>query len=156
MGTKLVPILCWSPCLSFHSVQLQLVRLGFLAGQQVFPVDIVVHHQNIRVLVTVIPHDDRAGVQPHHLGAVVAPVAGDDLIPTLAAGTDDQRLGNAGALDAVHQPHQIGTGPVYGIRLPRIGKYLLRRHDLYPLLLVGFPLCVCFEQVIVPGQLYAV
>ena len=83
-------------------------------------------------------------------------MAGDDLIPALAAGTDDQRLGNAGALDAVHQPHQIGAGPVYGVRLPRIGKYLLRRHDLYPLLMVGLPLCICFEQVIVPGQLYAV
>ena len=83
-------------------------------------------------------------------------MAGYDLIPALAAGTDDQRFGNAGALDAVHQPHQIGTGPVYGIRLPRIGEHLLRRHDLYPLLLVGFPLCVCFEQIIVPGQLYAV
>ena len=83
-------------------------------------------------------------------------MAGNDLVATTLAGADDQRLGNAGALDAVHQPHQIGTGPVYGIRLPRIGKYLLRRHDLYPLLMVGLPLCVCFEQVIVPGQLYAV
>ena len=113
-------------------------------------------HQNIRVLVAVIPHDDRAGIQPHHLRAVIAPVAGYDLISTLAAGTDDQRLGNAGALDAVHQPHQIGAGPVYGVRLPRIGEYLLRRHDLHPLLPVGTSLYVCFEQVIVPGQLYAV
>ena len=152
----MVPILCWSPCLPFHGVQLQLIRLCFLTGQQVFPVDVVVHHQNIRVLVAVIPHDDRTGIQSHHLGAVIAPVAGDDLIPALAAGTDDQRLGNAGALNAVHQPHQIGTGPVYGVRLPRIGKYLLRRHDLYPLLPVGTSLFVCFEQVIVPGQLYAV
>ena len=83
-------------------------------------------------------------------------MAGDDLIPAPAAGADDQRFGNAGALDAVHQPHQIGTGPVYGVGLPRIGKHLLRRHDLHTLLLVGLPLCVCFEQIIVPGQLYAV
>ena len=83
-------------------------------------------------------------------------MTGYDLIPALAAGTDDQRLGNAGALDAVHQTHQICAGPVYGVGLPRIGKHLLRRHDLHPLLLVCLPLCVCFEQVIVPGQLYAV
>lgn len=142
--------------LYLHPGDHELIRLCFLAGQQVFPVDVVVHHQNVRVLVTVIAHDDRTGIQSHHLGAIIAPVAGDDLIPTLAAGTDDQRLGNAGALDTVHQPHQIGAGPIYGVRLPRIGEHLLRRHDLYPLLMVGLPLCVCFEQVIVPGQLYAV
>lgn len=83
-------------------------------------------------------------------------MAGYDLIPALAARTDDQRFGNAGALNAVHQPHQIGAGPVYGVGLPRIGKHLLRRHDLHTFLPIGFTFEIRFEQVIVPGQLYAV
>lgn len=56
--------------------------------------DIVVHYQNVSILVAVLPDDDRAGFKPDGFCTVVAPVACDDLIATAIAGADDQRLGN--------------------------------------------------------------
>ena len=138
--------------LSFHGVQLQLVGLGFLAGQQVLAVDVVIHNQNVRFLVAVIADDDRAGIQPHSLRAVISPMAGNDLISAALTGSDDQRLRDADVLNTVHKPHQIRRGAVDGVRLAGIWENLRGWDDLNPLLPVGFTLRVCFEQVIVPGQ----
>ena len=141
--------------LPLHGVQLQLVGFGFLTGQQVLTVDVVVYHQNVRFLIAVIADDDGAGIQSHGFRTVIAPVAGNDLVSATLAGADDQRLGNPDVLDAVHEPHQIGCGTVDGVRLAGIWKNLCCGNDLNPFLPVGFTLRVRFEQVIVPGQLDA-
>ena len=141
--------------LPFHGVQLQLVGFGFLAGQQVLAVDVIVHHKDVRLLVTVIADDDGTGIQPHGFRAVISPVTGDDLIATTLAGPDDQRLRDADVLNTVHKPHQIRRGTVDGVRLAGIWENLCCGNDLNPLLPVSFTLCVRFEQVIVPGQLDA-
>ena len=136
----------------FHGVQLQLVGFGFLAGQQVLAVDVVIHHQNVRFLIAVIADDNGAGIQPHGFRAVIAPVAGDDLIPASVAGTDDQRLRDADVLNTIHKPHQIWRGAVNGVWLAGVWENLCGWDDLNPLLPVGLTLRVCFEQIIVPGQ----
>ena len=138
--------------LPFHGIQLQFVGFGFLAGQQVLAVDVVIHNQNVRFLVAVISDNNRAGIQPHGLRTVIAPVTGNDLISASIAGADDQRLGNPDVLDAVHEPHQIGCGTVDGVRLAGIWENLCGWDDLNPLLPVGLTLRIRFEQVIVPGQ----
>ena len=138
--------------LPFHGIQLQLVGFGFLAGQQILAVDVVVHHKDVRFLVAVIADNDGAGIQPHRFRAVIAPVAGNDLIAAALTGPDDQRLGNPDMLDAVHEPHQIGCRTVDGVRLAGVWENLCCGNDLNPLLPVGLTLCVRFEQVIVPGQ----
>ena len=156
---QLLPILGRSAdsllALPFHGVQLQLVGFGFLAGQQVLTVDVVVHHKDVRFLVAVIADDDGAGVQPHGLRAVIAPVAGNDLISASITGADDQRLRDADVLNAVHEAHQVRRGPINGVRLAGVWENLCCGNDLNPLLPVGFTLRVRFEQIIVPGQLDA-
>ena len=79
-------------------------------------------------------------------------MAGYNLIPSLAAGADDQRLRDADVLNTVHEAHQIRRGPVNGVRLARIRENFCCGNDLNPLLPVSFSLRVRFEQVIVPGQ----
>ena len=138
--------------LPLHGVQLQLVGFGFLTGQQVLTVDVVVYHQNVRFLIAVIADDDGAGIQSHGFRTVIAPVAGNDLISASVTGADDQRLRDADMLNAVHEAHQIGCRTVDGVRLAGVWENLCGRDDLNPLLSVGFALCVRFEQVIVPGQ----
>lgn len=141
--------------LPFHGIQLQFVGFGFLAGQQVLAVDVVIHHQNVRFLVAVIADDDGAGIQPHRFRAVIPPMAGNDLIATTLAGPDDQRLRNADVFNTVHKPHQIRRGAVNGVRLAGVWENFCGRNDLDTLLPVGLTLCIRFEQVIVPGQLDA-
>ena len=141
--------------LPFHGIQLQFVGFGFLTGQQVLAVDVVIHNQNVRFLVAVIADDDGAGIQPHRFRAVIPPVAGDDLISASITGADDQRLRDADVLNTVHKPHQIWRGAVNGVRLAGVWENFCGGDDLNPFLPVGLTLRVCFEQVIVPGQLDA-
>ena len=114
--------------------------------------NVVVHYQNVSILVAVLPDDDRAGFKPDGLCTVVAPVACDDLIATAIAGADNQRLGNAHTLNAVHQLRKVLRRAVNGVRLTRIGENLVSGDDLHPLLRVCLPLLIGFEQVIERGQ----
>lgn len=75
--------------LPFHGIQLQFVGFGFLAGQQVLAVDVVVHHEDVRFLIAVITDDNGAGIQPHGFRAVIAPVAGNDLVSASITGADN-------------------------------------------------------------------
>ena len=136
----------------FHGVQLQLVGAGFLAWQQVLAVDVVVHHQNVRLLVRVLADNDRAGFQPHRFRAVVAAMPSDDLVGIALARAHDHRLRNAVALDAVHEPHKVGRRAVDAVRLAGVGENLACGDDLHALALLGLALCVGLEQVIERSQ----
>ena len=114
--------------------------------------NVVVHHQNVGVLVAVLPDDDRAGFKPDGLCTVVAPVACYDLIAAAIAGADDQRLGNTHALNAVHELREVLRGAVNGVRLTRVGENLVSGDDLHSLLCVCLPLLIRLEQVIERGQ----
>ena len=76
----------------------------------------------------------------------------NDLIAAAIAGADDHRLGNAHALNAVHQLRKVLRRAVNGVRLTRVGENLVSRDDLHPLLRVCLPLLIGFEQVIERGQ----
>ena len=75
-------------------------------------------------------------------------MACNDFIAAAIAGTDDQRLGNTYALNAVHELREVLRGAVDGVRLTRIGKNLVSGYDLHSLLRICLPLLVGFEQVI--------
>ena len=113
--------------------------------------NVVVHHQNVGVLVAVLPDDDRSGFKSDGLCTVVAPVACNDFIAAAIAGTDDQRLGNTYALNAVHELREVLRGAVDGVRLTRVGENLVSGDNLHPRLRVCLPLLIRLEQVIERG-----
>ena len=114
--------------------------------------NVVVHYQNVGVLIAVLPDDDRTGFKPDGLCTVVAPVACDNFIAATIAGADDQRLGNAHALNAVHQLREVLRGAVNGVRLTRVRENLVSGNNLYSFLRVCLPLLIRLEQVIERGQ----
>ena len=78
------------PCtLSFDGLQLHFVRLRPFRGQDVFALDVTVHHEDGGGVVVHLPHNAGHGGKPRQLAAVPAPMSGDDLVAAVLTGADD-------------------------------------------------------------------
>lgn len=72
---QLLANLARSYALVFQGFQLHLVGEGQLTGADGFPLQIVFHHLEDRLVVVQLPGDDRQGFQARQLGCVLPPVA---------------------------------------------------------------------------------
>ena len=78
-----------------YSFQLHFVRLRLFGGQDIFTLDVAVHHEDGGGVIIHLPHDAGHGGKPHQLAAVPAPMSGDDLVAAVLTGTDDGGNENA-------------------------------------------------------------
>ena len=85
-----------------QSLQFHLVGFCPLAGQDVLPLEVGVHHHDDGGVIVQFPDNDGDGVQPCQFCGVVAAVAGDDLIPAVLVRAHDEGIGNAHLPDALY------------------------------------------------------
>ena len=81
---SLIHIYLTIQCFSFH-----FVRLCAFAWENIFSLDVAVHHEDCRCIVVHFPDDARHIRESGKLAAVLAPVSCDDLIAAVLARTDD-------------------------------------------------------------------
>ena len=92
-----------SPGLPFHGLQLHLVGEGSLAGEQAFPLEIAVHHDDGGGIIVQVPDNDRHGFFLGQLTGPVPPVPGYQLIAAFRV-----RAGNSRNQNTV-LPHTVGS-----------------------------------------------
>ena len=88
-----------------YSFQLHFVRLRPFGGQDIFTLDVAVHHEDGGGVIIHLTDDARQILKPHQLAAVPAPMSGDDLVAAVLTGTDDGGNENAVLPDALRQLH---------------------------------------------------
>ncbi len=84
------------------SIQFHLIGFSPLAGKNIFPLEVTVHHENNSGVPVQIPDNYRHGVQSCQFAGVFAPVSGHQLIAAALAGAGDGGHENAVFLDALH------------------------------------------------------
>ena len=122
----------------FYCVQLHFVGKSPFTGQDVFTLQIGIHHQYHSSIVRHLPHDNRQGIQPGKFSRILAAMPGDDLVAALRARAGNQRSQHTVLCDAIHRP---GHGfivqhfeRVVGEGVQRINGNLLH---LFPLFLLS-------------------
>ena len=69
-----------SASLSLHGLQLHLISKSPLTGEQAFPLQIAVNHDNGGLVIVQIPDNNRHGILASQFAGPVPPVPGDQLI----------------------------------------------------------------------------
>ena len=89
--------------LVLQSLQFHLVGFGSLAGQDVLPLEVGVHHHDNGGVIVQFPDNDRDGIQSRQFRGMMAPVAGDDLIPAVWVRAHDEGISYTHLPDALHR-----------------------------------------------------
>lgn len=87
--------------LAFYGLQLHLICLGSLGGQDVLTLDVGIHHEYDRLIIVQVPDNGGDFLHFQQFGSVPAPVTGYNLI-ALCTWTHDERHKNAGLSDTLH------------------------------------------------------
>ena len=139
----------------FHRLQLHPIGKRPLAGQQRFPLQVGIHHDDGRLIVIQLPHDHRHFRKSRQQAGPVPPVARHQLISALLSRPRDGRDQHAVCLHALH-------GVLHGFvildfeGMMRKGVQLVQRNHphLFPsrVRLCLLPCFLCRKQVIETAQ----
>ena len=88
----------------FYGFQLHFVGKGSFAGQNVFALQIAVHHLDYGFLITHVPHNNRQSGQPGQFSRVLAAVPRYDLITSFLPGPGNERSQHAELSHTFHRP----------------------------------------------------
>ena len=77
--------------LVFDGFHLHLIGKHLLAGQDMLPLDVAVHHQDHRLVIGHIPDQCRQFGDAQSLAGGLAAVSADDLVAAIPTGADQQR-----------------------------------------------------------------
>ena len=142
-----------SASLSLHSFQLHLVGKSPFTGEQAFPLQIAVNHDDGGLVIVQIPHNDRHGFLARQLTGPVTPVPCHQLIAAVRVRSGNGRNQYAILPDAVGGLHHgLIVLDLEGVILERVQLGQGDFQNLFPLG-VGAAF-LGGKQVIYRGQLY--
>ena len=88
-----------------HCFQLHFEGKSAFAGQDVFALEVGIHHQDDGGIVIKFSDDDRHGFQTSQLSGVASAMPGYNLIFAIRHGTSNERKQNTVFADALHRVH---------------------------------------------------
>ena len=136
----------------FHGLQLHLIGKSPLTGEQAFPLQVAVHHDDGGLVVVQVADNDRHGFFVRQFAGPVPPVPGDQLIPAARVRADDARDHHAVLADACGQLPQSFVVP-HPERMPRERVQRVEGQPLQPgafvvlALLCLHTICLLFPAV---------
>ena len=113
----------------FYRFQLHLERKGSFAGQNVFALQVGIHHQDNGSIIVKLTDDNRRGFHPSQLSGVAS--AGYNLIFTIRHGTGNKRKQNTVFADALHRVH-------HGFIVDHLERMIFEWHELIQRYLADF------------------
>ena len=142
----------WASRLPPHRLQLHLVGLCLLRGQQLLPLEVAVHHDDDRFIVAQVSDNAGQRVPACQRRCHLASVAGDQLIAAVR-GADHCRNQNAELLDAFcHLVHSVVLNHPEGMIREVVDLVQGNVDDLLPLGVVA--LLLCRKEIIERGQMH--
>ena len=143
----------WSASLSFYGFQLHLIGFRAFARQNIFSLEIAIHHDDDGFIIIKISDDNRHFIHTRKLTGTFSPVSGDDFIAAILQRTRNRGNQYAVFLDTLHSLHHaVVVHNAEGVIFERM--QLAERDSLNLLMRFTTSDFLGGKEIIVGGQTY--